>query len=117
MDTHAYTKELEIAKDTAHTVGHYLRTAQSQNTITKQPNGEGFLDVTTTADLEAERMVIETLIHAFPEDHILSEETRTVYSSEWERTWIIDPLDGTTNYVKGLDAYAVSIALALHGQV
>ena len=108
-----YAKELEIATSLARSVGQYLLAAQRANSIVKQPHGEGFLDVTTRADLEAERMILETLAQEFPRDHILSEETRTEYSSDWERTWIIDPLDGTTNYVKGLDAYAVSITLFL----
>src|SRR3989344_5425949 len=108
MNTHAYMKELETAKDIARSVGSYLCGAQDHNAIVKQPHGDGYLDVTTRADLEAERMVVDALTRVFPRDHILSEETRTDYSRDWERVWIIDPLDGTTNYVKGLDAYAVS---------
>lgn len=117
MNVSAYTKELEVATDIVRAVGGYLRNAQKQNTIVKQPHGEGFLDVTTYADLEAERMAINVLTRTFPHDHILSEETRTDYSPDWERAWIIDPLDGTTNYVKGLDAYAVSITLVVRGKV
>ena len=117
MNAAPYTKELTVATDLARSVGQYLRAAQQANSIVKQPHGEGFLDVTTRADLEAERMILETLAQEFPLDPILSEETRTEYSSEWERTWIIDPLDGTTNYVKGLDAYAVSITLAIRGEI
>ncbi len=117
MSEHTYTKELEVARDLARAVGRYLRDAQKENAIVKQPHGEGYLDVTTRADLEAERMVLHTLSRSFPGDHILSEETRTEYSPDWERVWIVDPLDGTTNYVKGLDAYAVSIALMVRGQV
>jgi len=112
-----YEKELLVAKELVRTVGAYLRSTREQNDIVRQPHGEGFLDVTTQADLEAERIVIETLMRTFPGDHILSEETRTDYSADWERVWIIDPLDGTTNYVKGFDTYAVSIAFLLRGRV
>ncbi|MFA6315437.1 MAG: inositol monophosphatase [Candidatus Paceibacterota bacterium] len=117
MSKPLYTIELKIAKATALKVGRYLQISQKNNVIIKQPNGEGYLDVTTKIDLESERMCILMISRMFPKDHILSEETRNEYSSDWKRVWIIDPLDGTTNYVKRLDIYAVSIALVVNGKV
>ncbi|TSC70515.1 MAG: myo-inositol-1(or 4)-monophosphatase [Parcubacteria group bacterium Gr01-1014_49] len=117
MAARDHSEETAAAIRMAREVGAYLRGARRGNALVKQPHGETYLDVTTRADLEAERMAIDALSRAFPHDHILSEETRVEYSPEWERTWIIDPLDGTTNYVKGLDTYAVSIAFAFRGRV
>lgn len=117
MNKPAYTKELKIAKAIALKVGRYLYISRKNNAIVKQPNGKGYLDVTTKVDLESERMCIEAILNSFPEDHILSEETLNEFSPDWKRVWIIDPLDGTTNYVKGFDVYAVSIALVVDGKV
>lgn len=117
MKKSTYTKELKVAKTIALKVGRYLRTSQKNNVIVKQPNGRGYLDVTTKVDLESERMCIEAILNSFPEDHILSEETLNEFSPDWKRVWIIDPLDGTTNYVKGFDVYAVSISLVVDGKV
>lgn len=117
MNKPAYTKELKIAKAIAFKVGRYLYISRKNNAIVKQPNGKGYLDVTTKVDLESERMCIEAILRSFPNDHILSEETLNEFSPDWKRVWIIDPLDGTTNYVKGFDVYAVSIALVVDGKV
>jgi myo-inositol-1(or 4)-monophosphatase len=80
---------------------------------TKNPN-----DFVTEVDLAAERVIIDTLLEAYPGHGILAEEsgsTRGAKDSEY--VWIIDPLDGTTNFIHGLPTYAVSIALAHRGQV
>ncbi len=83
----------------------------------KRPHGESFLDVTTSADVEAERIILEGVLHEFPHDAILSEESRASENTSSKRLWIVDPLDGTTNFVKGLDAYGVSIALLVEGVI
>jgi myo-inositol-1(or 4)-monophosphatase len=112
-----YSKELKVAKAVALRVGGYLAKEQKKTSVVKRPQGESFLDVTTAQDLDAEKVIIATLRKAFPDDHILSEETLNEYETKSSRTWIVDPLDGTTNYVKGLDAYGVSIALLEKGRV
>ena len=71
----------------------------------------------TQADLDANRAIQRTLRDAFPGDAILSEETAD--SSERtraERVWIIDPLDGTKEFIAGIPEYAVSIALCRAGE-
>lgn len=117
MKTSTYAKELRFAKKIALKVGRYLRASQKKNEVVKQPHGEGYLDVTTKVDLESEHMVLSAIAKSFPKDHILSEETRNEYSKDWERVWIIDPLDGTTNYFKRLNTYAISIAFSIKGKV
>jgi myo-inositol-1(or 4)-monophosphatase len=80
---------------------------------TKSPN-----DYVTEVDRAAEEVIIETILAAYPAHGILAEEsgsTRGNPSSEF--VWIIDPLDGTTNFIHGFPVYAVSIALAWRGQV
>ena len=75
-------------------------------------------DFVTEVDRASEQAIIEVLLKAFPQHGILGEETGTTHGrSDSEYQWIIDPLDGTTNFIHGLPVYAVSIALAHHGVV
>ena len=76
-------------------------------------------DFVTEVDRAAEKVIVETLREAYPDYAILAEESgRTAGSeSESEYEWIIDPLDGTTNFIHGFPQYAVSIALARRGVV
>ena len=80
---------------------------------TKSPN-----DFVTEVDHKAEAIVIETLLGAYPDHGILAEESGSTHGAkDSDYVWIIDPLDGTTNFIHGFPFYAVSIALAFRGQV
>jgi myo-inositol-1(or 4)-monophosphatase len=80
---------------------------------TKSPN-----DFVTEVDQAAEQVIIETLLTAYPGHGILAEESGRAHGAkDSDYLWIIDPLDGTTNFIHGLPVYAVSIALAFKGQV
>jgi len=71
----------------------------------------------THADLEANEAILSRLADAFPGDAKLSEETADDASRlDAERVWIVDPLDGTKEFVEGVPQYAVSIALTLDGE-
>jgi len=72
-------------------------------------------DFVTEVDREAERAVISTLREAYPGHAILAEESGASGASEY--TWIIDPLDGTTNFLHGFPQFCVSIALEHRGIV
>ena len=68
------------------------------------------VDIVTEADREVERVVVERLLAARPDDGILGEEGASVAGTSG-LTWVIDPIDGTVNYFYDIPAYAVSIAL------
>ncbi len=75
-------------------------------------------DFVTEVDHKAEVAIIETLLGAYPGHGILAEESgREHGAKDSEFVWIIDPLDGTTNFIHGFPVYSVSIALAFRGQV
>lgn len=75
-------------------------------------------DYVTEVDHNSEQAIIETLLTAYPGHGILAEESGTQYGAkDSEFVWIIDPLDGTTNFIHGFPVYAVSIALAVRGKV
>jgi len=72
-------------------------------------------DFVSEVDREAERVIISTLHEAYPGHAILAEESGASGASEYR--WIIDPLDGTTNFLHGFPQYCVSIALEHRGVV
>jgi myo-inositol-1(or 4)-monophosphatase len=74
---------------------------------------KGAQDFVTEVDHEAERAIVEMLRSAYPEHAILAEEGGASGRSEY--VWIIDPLDGTTNFLHGFPQYAVSIGLMHRG--
>ncbi len=75
---------------------------------------KGHLDLVTAADKEVEAFIIEQLREAFPDDGVFGEEGGSV-SSRSGRIWVIDPIDGTFNFVRGGDQWAVSIGLYENG--
>ncbi len=72
-------------------------------------------DPVTDADNEAETFIREELAHHFPSHALVSEEGAGAGSEPEPYTWVVDPLDGTTNFLNGLPAFACSIALLEHG--
>ncbi|MDO8448474.1 MAG: inositol monophosphatase family protein [Rhodoferax sp.] len=75
-------------------------------------------DFVTDVDHAAEQAIIETLLAAYPGHGIWAEESgREHGAKDSEFVWIIDPLDGTTNFIHGLPVYCVSIALAVKGKI
>lgn len=72
-------------------------------------------DFVTEVDKAAEAAIIETLKKAYPDHAILAEESGASGDSDY--TWIIDPLDGTTNFIHGFPQYAVSIGLQHRGVI
>jgi myo-inositol-1(or 4)-monophosphatase len=66
--------------------------------------------VVTEADLAADELITEAIKKEFPNDVILSEELQTTFSTNGQAVWIVDPLDGTTNFSLGLPFWGVSIA-------
>jgi len=70
-------------------------------------------DFVTQVDRAAEQAVIETIRKAYPDHAFLAEESGA--SGEAEHQWIVDPLDGTTNFIHGFPQYAVSVALRHRG--
>ena len=75
-------------------------------------------DFVTEVDHASEKAIIETLLGAYPDHGILAEESGSQHGSRHaDHVWIIDPLDGTTNFIHGFPVYCVSIALAVRGKI
>lgn len=74
-------------------------------------------DFVTEVDQAAEQSIIETILEAYPKHGILAEESGARGMGQAEYEWIIDPIDGTTNFIHGHQQYCISIALAHKGQI
>jgi myo-inositol-1(or 4)-monophosphatase len=78
---------------------------------------KGVVDIVTDVDLLCEQEVCSTLLSAFPTHTILAEEGGIRGGSDTRYRWIVDPLDGTTNYAHGFPFFCVSIGLEVEGQL
>jgi myo-inositol-1(or 4)-monophosphatase len=77
---------------------------------------KGAIDLVTEADVASEEAIIEVIRTAFPDHTILAEESGVLPGTD-PHEWIIDPLDGTTNYAHHLPEFSLSIAFALEGEM
>ena len=75
------------------------------------------VNLVTEADRRSEQTVVETIRAAYPEHRILAEERGLESRGESPYQWVIDPLDGTTNFAHGFPVYCVSIALEYEGRI
>ncbi len=106
-------KELSVAIESAKQAGEIIMKYFGHvNSISKK----GEINLVTQADLEAEKHIIQNIRSSFPEDAILGEETGEK-NSGGNRKWIIDPIDGTTNFAHGYPIFAVSIALEINDEI
>ena len=107
---------LNIAIKAARAAGAIINRASMDLDIlkvnTKSPN-----DFVTEVDQMAENAIIDIVHEAYPDHGILAEESGRTGARDSEFVWIIDPLDGTTNFIHGFPVYCVSIALAHRGVV
>ncbi|KPF50429.1 inositol monophosphatase [beta proteobacterium AAP51] len=108
---------LNTAIKAARTAGSIINRAALDLEVLKV-GSKGPNDFVSEVDQAAEQAIIGTLLEAYPGHGILAEESgRTHGAKHSDYVWIIDPLDGTTNFIHGFPVYAVSIALAYRGQV
>ncbi|MGN8225048.1 inositol monophosphatase family protein [Gracilimonas sp. BCB1] len=104
-----YSKELEVATQAAEEAASIIRDYAGKTSFDVKLKGKN--DLVTDADVNSEKRIIEVIEAAFPDDHILAEESQAKVSIPEGRIWIIDPIDGTTNFAHSFPVYCVSIAL------
>jgi len=113
---------LDVAVNAAQAGGETLLTmAQRRKTLRIEAKAES--DFVTVADRASEETIVKRLLEAFPDHQILAEEQSHAESGEKTSApsanvqWIIDPLDGTTNYIHGVPNFSVSIAARQNAEV
>ena len=82
-----------------------------------QVSKKGPKDFVTNSDLKTEKIIIDELIKARPNYSILSEENGYSENKDLKNTWIIDPIDGTVNFLHGIPHFAISIALKTNNEI
>jgi len=107
---------LNFAKQIALDAGNVLL----QHLGSAQVSSKGDIDLVTEADIAAEKLIIDQICSYYPKHGILAEESGEAVSvgeggSSWK--WIIDPLDGTSNYAHGYPCFCVSIGLENNGEL
>jgi myo-inositol-1(or 4)-monophosphatase len=117
MDKSTFSNYTLTATQAALQAGAILRKGfGSDFEITAKPGHQNFV---TEYDHLSEALIIKTIQGVFPNDHFLAEESglSTGFTQDENVLWIIDPLDGTTNFAHHLPLFAISIAAYQHGQI
>ncbi len=104
---------LMVAVQAARQAGEILQSWSSRFTVSEK----GPSDLVTDADLAAQAAIVEAVTSAFPDHDLLGEENLSARRGETGYRWIIDPLDGTSNYVHRFPYYCVSIGVEYHGRL
>ncbi len=101
---------VNIAINAARRAGDLILRASDRLDLVKVEE-KGVNNYVTNVDKRAEAMIIDTISQAYPEHDILAEESGMAKNNQHDYCWIIDPLDGTTNFMHGFPHYAVSIGI------
>lgn len=96
-----------------HGGNNLLRSLKNLDRLKVEMKGRN--DFVSDADRNAERAVIDTILKHYPDHEILAEESGSQGDSD--HVWVIDPLDGTTNFLHGFPVFCVSVALTIKGRV
>jgi len=105
-------RDLEIALEAAEKGVSVVRSYMGTDFTVEE---KGFNDLVTEADLASEKEIIGFLKEKFPSDDILAEETESAQKLSNKRLWIIDPIDGTTNFTYRFPIFCVSVGLWENG--
>ncbi len=109
-----YKKALTLAVSLSRQAGTLLKQRLREEKKVRTKSHQR--DFVTEFDLAAEKLIINGIRAAFPDHAILSEEQGS-YAAKSPYQWIIDPLDGTNNFIRGYPHFAVSIALEVNGKI
>lgn len=107
------TEFLEVAKSLAKAAGDLCLDLQKNLGDVRYKSVK---DVVTIADVSSEKLIVDGLKKAFPEHSIRTEEAGVIEGSDSRYRWIIDPVDGTVNFSRGIPLWGVSIALHFEGR-
>jgi len=110
-----YNDLVKLAERAAVRAGDYIRGAQRPGVHTWKEKSQH--DFATEVDRAAEGLIAEILTHDEPESVIVGEELSPKGGLKGELVWVVDPLDGTTNFLHGYPQYAVSIAALVDGKL
>lgn len=106
-----YREELTVALKAAEKAGQVME-SYSDVDASIYDRKSAYSDIVTEADIDSQNKIVNTISQTFPEDEFLAEEEGLKADSD-ERYWVIDPIDGTTNFKTGFEYFCTSIALRI----
>ncbi len=113
-------KELEVAQTVAKAAGEIVMASYAR-VCEADVDEKGSNDFVTVVDHAAQKIIVDGLRQAFPDDYIVAEESLLPEVNAGRnprgRRWYIDPLDGTTNYIHAYPVFAVTLALEIDGRL
>lgn len=113
MQTHSnLTIAVRAARKAGDIIARALDRLDRLHVQEKGPN-----DFVTDIDLQAEQVIIDIIRTAYPADSFLTEEQGEIWGEDRDTVWVIDPLDGTLNFLHGFPHFAISIAKKVKGRV
>ncbi len=101
-----------IVKDAGHFIKEHFGKVRVDEVIIKEPNS-----LVSYVDKQAEKILVSGLTSIIPDAGFITEEETIAQNQNQNAVWIIDPLDGTTNFLHGLPYFAVSVALRVNGKM
>lgn len=105
---------LAAAWEAAEAAGELIRDNWQQP---KEIGYKGAIDLVTSIDRDSERLIVSSLRQKFPDHSVLAEEGASISGAQTSPLWIVDPLDGTTNFAHGYPHFCISIALEVERAV
>jgi len=103
-----YDKEIQLIKEIIIREGKRIREINIAHVDVRKKDG---YDLVTEEDIHIEKLIIEAIHREFPEDSIISEEHYSDNTLTDNRTWVIDPIDGTFNFANNIPMYGIQVAL------
>ncbi|MEE8574261.1 MAG: inositol monophosphatase family protein [Thermodesulfobacteriota bacterium] len=113
VDTIDREKVFKVAERAARSAGALLKDALGESRTIEY---KGEIDLVTEMDRKAEDLIVGIIVDEFPDHGILTEES-SEQKSGGDYRWIIDPIDGTTNFAHGFPVFCISIAFEIDGEV
>lgn len=106
---------LTIAVRAARSAGNIIvKSFEQHNTFELEQKGEN--DFVTKVDIAAEQAIIESIQASYPKHSFVGEESGLTQGEDADHQWIIDPIDGSRNFINGIPHFAISIALKIKGR-
>lgn len=114
-ETSSWNRELAVALDAARQASEVVLRFYEEHTASTYTKGDG--SPVTDADLASDKLLREVISSAFPDDGFLTEEgAQDLSRRAYERLWIIDPIDGTAQFIAGTGRFDILISLAYQGR-
>ena len=116
MDSNALKQRFEFAHQVIRDAGAHAN-GYFKNLSQLNIESKGLQDMASQADIETEDLIRSAVENAYPEDAFFGEESGGIEPKPGQGIWVVDPIDGTAPFVKGISMWCVSIAFMVDGEL